>query len=129
MDLLIDECVPESVAKVFSDRNHSIAYVSRELGQKSPDRIVAETADQNGLILVTWNVRDFRRLGISRRPPNNQQRYRRAGMISFLCDEAQGARRTAQVMESIEFEFSQALRRPDRRLLISVYIDRLIIHY
>lgn len=98
MDLLIDECVPASVAKVFVEHKHSILYVSRELGQKTPDRLVAETADENSLILVTWNYRDFRRLGIARRPPNNQQQYRRAGMISFICDEDQGARRAEQVI-------------------------------
>jgi hypothetical protein len=129
MDLLIDECVPASVVKVFVDRHHSIAYVANELGQKTPDRLVAQTADENNLILVTWNVRDFTKLGLTRRPPDNRQRYRRAGMISFVCNEDQGARRALQVIESIEFEYQQALKRPDRRLLVRVEIDRLIIYY
>ncbi|MGH7916757.1 MAG: DUF5615 family PIN-like protein [Candidatus Binataceae bacterium] len=129
MDLLIDECVPASVTKVFAERGHRIVYVARELGQSSPDRLVAETADEHGLSLITWNVKDFRALGLLRRPRHNQQQFRHAGMISFLCGEDQGARRAKQVIESIEFEFVQASRRADPRLLVSVYIDRLIIHF
>ncbi|MBF6568596.1 MAG: DUF5615 family PIN-like protein [Candidatus Binataceae bacterium] len=129
MDLLIDECVPASVTEIFAKHKHSIVYVSRELGQKTPDRLVAETADENSLVLVTWNYRDFKRLGITRRPPNNKQQYRHAGMISFICDEDQGKRRAEQVIASIEFEYGQALKRPDKRLLIAIYIDRFIVHY
>lgn len=129
MDLLIDECVPASVTRVFQQQRHKIIYVVRELGQRSPDRLVAETADEQGLVLVTWNARHFRTLGLSRRPPDNQQRFRNAGMISFHCNEDQGARRASQVMASIEFEFTRALKGNDRRLLVEVYLDKLVINY
>jgi len=129
MDLLIDECVPASVTKVFADRDHSIVYVAQELGQKTPDRLVAKAADESSRILVTWNCRDFRRLGITRRPPDNRQKFRHAGMISFLCGEDQGARRAEQVIESIESEYERATKRPDKRLIVAVYIDKLTIFY
>ena len=129
MDLLIDECVPQSVTDVFAKRKHRIVYVAQELGQKTPDRIVAETANEQSLVLVTWNWRDFQKLGIKRRPPNNKQIYRRAGMISFLCDEDQGARRAGQLIESIEFEHAQAGKRPDSRLLMAIYLDHFVVHY
>jgi hypothetical protein len=129
MDLLIDECVPQSVTDVFRDRRHRIVYVAQELGQKTPDKIVAEMANEQSLILITWNVRDFQKLGVTRRPPDNQQRYRHAGIISFLCEEAQGSRRARQLMESIEFEYAQAMKRPDRRLLMGIYIDHFRLYY
>jgi len=129
MDLLIDECVPMSVAKVFADRQHTLVYVARELGQKTPDLLVAETANENSPILITWNVRDFRRLGLRRTPPDNKQRFRNAGMISFTCDEDQGARRAAQLIESIEFEYQQALKRADKRLFMEIRNDQFIVHY
>ena len=129
MDLLIDECVPMSVAQIFADRKHKLIYVAKELGQKTPDLLVAETANENSLILITWNVRDFRRLGLRRKPPENKQRFRKAGMISFTCDEDQGAKRAAQLIESIEFEYQQTLKRADKRLFIEIRDDQFIIHY
>ena len=129
MDLLIDECVPRSVSDFFKHRRHKLLYVEKELGQNTPDRVVAEFANRQESILVIWNVRDFRNLGIVRRSIQNQQQYRRAGMISFVCEEQQGARRPEQVIETIEFEYSQAMKRPDKRLLPAVHIDKIIIEY
>lgn len=129
MNLLIDECVPMSVAQVFADRKHNLVYVAKELGQKTPDLLVAETANENSLILITWNVRDFRRLGLRRKPPDNKQRFRNAGMISFTCEEIQGATRAKQLIESIEFEYQQTLKRPDKRLFIEIRDDQFIVHY
>jgi len=129
MDLLIDECVPMSVAQVFADRKHNLVYVAKELGQKTPDLLVAETANEHSLILITWNVRDFRRLGLRRKPPDNKQKFRNAGMISFTCEEIQGATRAKQLIESIEFEYQQTLKRPDKRLFIEIRDDQFIVHY
>jgi predicted nuclease of predicted toxin-antitoxin system len=56
MDLLIDECVPRSVAGVFKNAGHKILYVAEELGQRSPDEAVVKTTDEHGLILVTWRI-------------------------------------------------------------------------
>ncbi len=90
---------------------------------------MVETANKQSLILVTWNVRDFQKLGVTRRPPNNQQVFRYAGMISFICDENQGARRAQQLMTSIEFEYQQAMNRPDKRLLMGIFIDHFMVYY
>jgi Trk K+ transport system NAD-binding subunit len=127
MDLLIDECVPASVTQVFAQRNHRIFYVTQELGQKTPDAVVARTANEQNLILLTWNFKDFRAL-LSRRPRHNQLKYRNSGLISFICPEQRGATRALQVIESIEFEYQQSLKRPDRRL-IAVYVDELRVFY
>src|SRR5262245_38965791 len=110
MDLLIDECVPASVARVFARRGHKIFHVVTELGQKAPDEAVVKTADEHNLILITWNYRDFKKF-ISRSPPGNNLLHRYAGLVAFIRDEARGARRAEQVIESIEFEYQQCLRR------------------
>lgn len=129
MDLLIDECVAESVTDIFAKRGHHILRVVDEMGQKTPDKLVAKFAEDNGLVLVTWNAKDFYKLGMARRPPDNKQQYRRAGLISFKCEEVQGARRAAQVIESIEFEYAQAAKRPDTRLLMEIHIDKFVVRY
>jgi hypothetical protein len=128
VDLLIDECVPASVTEVFKARGHKIYLVTKELGQHTPDEIVAKAADEASLILVTWNARDFAKL-LSRRPTQNPQRFRHAGKISFICEESRGATRAAQVIQSIEFEYQQAQKRKDKRLFIAIYTDYLSVYY
>lgn len=128
VDLLIDECVPASVTEVFSGRCHTIFLVTRELGQRTPDEIVAKAADEANLILVTWNARDFAKL-LSRRPTPNPQRFRHAGKISFICEESRGSTRASQVIESIEFEYAQAQKRSDKRLFVAVYTDYFAVYY
>jgi hypothetical protein len=128
MDLLIDECVPRSVAEVFAQAGHKVFYVAEELGQRSPDEAVARTADQHSLILVTWNHRHFKTF-FSRRPRDNRLTHRHAGLISFICPEDQGERRARQVLKTIEFEYQQCLERRDKRLIVAVYIDQVTICY
>ncbi len=50
-------------------------------------------------------------------------------MISFTCDEDQGANRASQLIDSIEFEYQQTFKRADKRLFIEIRDDQFIIHY
>ena len=129
MRLLVDECVRKAVADVFESRNHFVYYVQRELGQSTPDRLVAESADQNQLILVTCNYADFKAL-IRRRPAQNQQTFRYAGLISFeKCKDSRTDSRIVQTIESIEFEYEQSQKRRDKRLIVGIFPDQLRIYY
>ena len=62
MPLLIDECVRRAVSHVFEQRKHLVNYVTKELGQSTPDQLVAEAADLSSLILVTYNYGHFKAL-------------------------------------------------------------------
>lgn len=129
MPVLIDECVRQSVADVFEERNHQVHYAARELGQQTPDSLVAAAADQGGLILVTVNWRHFKPL-IARRPANNQQQFRYAGLISFeKCKDSRTDGRIRQTIESIEFEYAQAQRRKDKRLIVGIFPGEIRIFY
>ena len=110
MPLLIDECVRRAVSDVLKQRGHSIKYVLEELGQSTPDQLVAEAADQSSRILVTYNYSHFKQL-LSRRPADNQQKFRHAGLISFeKCKDSKTDTLIIQTIESIEFEYEQALK-------------------
>jgi uncharacterized protein DUF5615 len=129
MPVLIDECVRKTVAGVFVERRHEVHYVARELSQGTADPLLAAAADQQRLILVTYNWRHFKPL-ISRRPANNQQQFRYAGLISFeKCKDSRTDSRIRQTIESIEFEYEQALKRPDKRLIVGIFPDELRIFY
>jgi predicted nuclease of predicted toxin-antitoxin system len=89
MPQLMDECVRKAICDVFAGRGHEIHYVAQELGQKTPDPLVAAAADENRLILVTVNYVHFKKL-IARRPPHNRQQFRWAGLISFENAKTRG---------------------------------------
>jgi hypothetical protein len=121
MRLLIDECVRRTVADIFSERGHQVYFAMQELGQSTPDALVAAAADHSQLILVTCNYRHFKGL-ISRRPLDNQVRFRHAGLISF-------ERCLQQTMGSIEFEYEQSQKRPDKRLIVGIFPDEFRAYY
>lgn len=122
MRLLIDECVAEDVVSVFAQRHHEIARVVDVLPSGSPDALVAEFAHRESLICVTWNKRHFHSL-ISRKPGNNHNRYRNAGLIAFRCPEPNGKRRLSQVIDIIESEHERVQSRHDKRLIVHVMPD------
>jgi len=119
MRLLIDECVPKDVSEFLSAQKHEVLYVVEELAPKSPDPVVVQFADHHRLICVTWNRRHFRSL-ISRRPHNNNLRFRYAGMIAFECSEPRGRERITRCHNLIVFAHDQRQHEQDKRLIVDV---------
>ncbi|MGH2457822.1 MAG: DUF5615 family PIN-like protein, partial [Chloroflexota bacterium] len=108
LPLLIDEDVPDSVSQVFRDHGHDVCLVRDILGRRTPDQVIATVGDTLERIIVTWNVRDFKKFAARRQ--SDQLRLRRLGRINFMCPESQGAIRAEQMMRRIEFEFEECQR-------------------
>src|SRR5690606_16766681 len=106
MLLLIDENVPNSVARLFSERGHDVRYVRDLLPGGTPDPVIATVGDRLSAVVVTWD-RDFERL-VKRIPEGNRTRFRRLGRISFRCNEVRGRALLERWIEMIEFHFNQA---------------------
>ncbi len=119
MTLLIDECVPHSVADVFSKHEHTVHFVTDLLLAQAPDPLIAFAGNRLGAIVVTWNHKDFKTM-TARVPPGNVTKFRKLGRISFRMNEARGARRAEELMPWIEFEHAQVQQRRDTRLLIEI---------
>jgi predicted nuclease of predicted toxin-antitoxin system len=119
MTLLIDECVPHSVARVFAERGHTVVFVTQHLAAQAPDPLIAVAGDRLEAIVVTWNHKDFKTL-TARVPHDNVIKFRKLGRISFRVNEARGAHRAHELIEWIEFEYGQVQKRNDRRLLIEI---------
>jgi hypothetical protein len=119
MLLLIDEDVPDSVASFFRERGHDVRLVRDLFLPATPDPVIAALGNELGAIIVTWNHKDFKKLA-AQIPIGQCQRFRNLGRINFLCRETRGRQRAEANIESIEFEYHQAQRRPDRRLLIEI---------
>jgi predicted nuclease of predicted toxin-antitoxin system len=119
VDLLIDENVPDSVARYFRERGHRVTLVREILPRGTADPIVALVGDELRAVVVTWNHKDFKRL-IARIPESGRRRFRNLGLITFRCSEANGRRRVEELIEWIEFEYAQAQRLPHQRLMLEI---------
>ncbi len=126
MTLIMDECVPRSVANVFEARGHEIHHVRELLAEGAPDRVVAWAGDKLGAIIVTWD-KHFNAL-IERVPAGSKAKFKRCGRISFKCSEPTGVELAEKWMDSIEFEFNRSHSMDDRRVIITVMTSGLKIH-
>lgn len=115
---LTDNCVPDSIGNYLRRRGHDVARVRDVMPADSPDPVVAEAAMQSGRVLISWD-RDF----------NHQRfqkpRFKRLQRIGFSCHELEGAKRLAEVIERIEFEYAQSS--PAKPMLIRIGKDRIQI--
>lgn len=126
MRLLLDECVPDAVARVFREHGHE-AILAREVAlAATPDPAINAHAEVLEAIVVTWNSRDYQRDN-RRRPEGNVRRYKRAGWIVFKCDEPQGERRLRELMPEIEYAFGRSQHRGDRRFMMEIRGDRYVV--
>ena|SRR6266478_325102 len=118
MLLLIDENVPNSVAKFFLDRGHDVRFVRDLLPAGTPDPVIAAVGDRLSAIVVTWD-RDFEQI-VRRVPTGNRTALRRLGRISFRCNEAKAKELIERWIEHIEFHYEQAQKQSDFRMIIQI---------
>ena len=98
MRLLIDENVPQAVARFLRDRGHTV-YLSHALFPRGTDDwMLAIQGDAHAMVIVTWD-KDFRAI---------VPQFRRLGRLTFRCPEPRGRARVETLIESIEFEHAQS---------------------
>jgi predicted nuclease of predicted toxin-antitoxin system len=119
MLLLIDENVPASVSDFFRQRGHDVRLVRDLFLPGTADPVIAKLGDELGAIVVTWNHRDFKKL-VTRVPKGSGPALRRLGRINFRCNEKNGRRRAEELIDWIEFEYSQVQKKRDKRLIVEI---------
>ena len=118
MLLLIDENVPNSVAKLLAERGHDVRYVRDLFPAGTPDPVIATIGDRLSAVVVTWD-RDFERL-VKRIPEGNRARFRRLGRLSFRCNEVRGRELLERWIDMIEFHYQHAHAQPDLRMIVQI---------
>lgn len=125
MKFFIDQCVPESVAKVLESHKHEVIRLREKIAPNSPDTLVAAVSQANDAILVTMDS-DFKT--ISSRYGIGKSRYKRLSLIRFeRCRESRAADRLAKAMSLIEHEWKvgAAEASSDRRMFIVITSDTI----
>lgn len=93
-------------------------FVRDKFASGSPDEVVAVGGNVMGAVIITWD-RDFKKL-IRRMPKGTHRALKNLGRISFCCSEPLGRKRIEELIDSIEFEYTQVQRFPDRRLIMQI---------
>jgi len=120
---LIDENVPASVWRYLQDQGHDVVHALDLFLPGEADDVLAAVADRQQALIVTWNLKDFRRITARRAPRGSRQRLRNLGWISFKCKEPRGRDRIEKVLGAIEFEHREAQRRHDSRVFVEIHGD------
>jgi predicted nuclease of predicted toxin-antitoxin system len=113
----LDNCVPDSVARVLRDAGHGVILLRDTIPKDSPDQVVARVSEVLDAVLVSYD-KDFKtlapRIGVG------QKRFRKLSRIGFRCREPQAARRTASALSLIEHEWQAAQSAADKRMILEI---------
>ena len=114
MKFFADHCVTESVCRLLEEAGHEVIRLRDELAPNSPDPVVARFAEQSNAILITHDG-DFKKIA-PRIPNGAKARFKSLSRIQLQCDYPRVEERVAAALSVIEFEWSIAQERPDKRL-------------
>ena len=121
----LDENIQDSAREVLIAAGHQAFRITDFVAEGSPDPLVAKVAEENGAILVTHDS-DFRRL--SPRRNNGAQRFRKLSWVKMKCKEPRVAERLDTVLSLLEREYLDRQEMPDRRLIVEIQVDFVVVH-
>jgi hypothetical protein len=116
--VLLDQCVPDSVAEVFSKYGHDVVFLRNWLPTDSPDQLVATVSETEGAVLVSVDG-DFKKIA-PRIPMGARSRFRKLSHIRLECSEPQAARRLEDAISFVEAEHALSLGRSDKRMILAI---------
>lgn len=95
-----DADVPDSVGDFLIEAGHEVTRLRHVLLNDSPDPVVATACRESGLVLVTHNYRDFRK--ISTDLQMTRGRFDSLHRIELICSQVIAERRIRQEIGLIE---------------------------
>lgn len=116
MRLLLDQNVPDSVARVCRDSGHTVLLLRDIAAPDSPDEIVATVSEMEDAILVSSDG-DFNKIA-PRISDGQKRRFKKLSRITLKCNAPQAARRMKAAMSLIESEYEFAQKSHDSRMFI-----------
>ncbi len=125
MRLLVDENVQDSITEFLRERGHEVQLIRDVLPRGTADPIIAQIANRFEMVIVTRD-KGFKQLA-KRAPHGHRQRFRNLSRITLRCNQARALARVKLYIESIEFEFVQAQKRGDKRLMVEITQTTFVI--
>ncbi len=113
---ILDENVDIAVGQYLEVRGHRVLFVARVFAAMTKDEVIAAFGNEGKAVVITGD-KDFKDL-VRRAPQGSRQRFRSLGRISLRCREPRAQQRIEDLIESIEFEYEQAQKRDDKRLIM-----------
>jgi predicted nuclease of predicted toxin-antitoxin system len=115
--LFLDEGVPVSVGRCFTEAGHKVIYFKEAAVSGSPDQLVAAVSQENDAVLVAHDG-DMRK--IAQRRGVGQRRFRKLSLLKLSFRETRAAVRVNKAMSLIEHEWQLASDSSDRRIFIEI---------
>jgi hypothetical protein len=100
---LVDEDVPHDAARFLIERGYRVEFARTILGAGRADAEIAAHSITAGLIVLTRNVRDYRRLSRTRT-------YLRLSYLGLSCQPEAALPRLAETLDVIDFLVERAER-------------------
>lgn len=107
------------------ERGHSVKRLKDEMLTDTPDPVVATTCRENGLVLITHNVKDFKK--IVRPHDITRREVERLNLIEMKCLHVDSLNRMTEAIDVIEREWKR-LGRNKVGLRISISRTNIIIN-
>ena len=118
-----DEDVADSVGDAIIAAGHKLTRVRDTMIRGSADPVVATASREGGLVLITHNYRDFRR--ITKDLQTTQRRFDRLHRIELICSQTIAAERFKKELPLIEHEWRA--HSPDAEFGIRIVIGDNIV--
>lgn len=122
----LDECVPDSTREMLIESGHEAFRITDFVAEGSPDPLVASVAQENNSILISHD-RDFKAYS-SRRTDGQKIRYPRLCVIHMQCLQPRIRERLQKCLSLILLEHQERQAMHDRRLIVEVKTDLVVIH-
>lgn len=109
---------------MLRDSGHEVTRLRDAILANSPDPIVAATCREAGLVLITHNVKDFKK--IAKNHQISKKETDRLCRIDLGCEQFRAVDRLSTALNVIEFEWAN--RAENTPMLISVSDAVIRIH-
>lgn len=124
INFFTDEDVPRGIGEYLKERGHNVTRVQDKLAKGAPDPIVAASCREAGLVLVTFNFKDFEKmlrendvLYIAGKKPTKKH-LKTMHRVDFGCDQHVGRAAIEKYIDIIESELSKPDLTIDHRVMI-----------
>jgi len=119
-----DEDVPRGIGEYLQERGHTVTRLQDQLAKGSPDPIVAATCREAGLVLVTFNYKDFEKIlrqndvfYIAGKRPTKKH-VKTMHRVDFGCEHHVGRAAIEKYIDIVENELSKEELTIDKRVMI-----------